>query len=201
MQHYIKKCNKLNKGLDKVKEICYNRIMKKVDNIENFKAIKNYEDYLVNEKGQIYSKKRNCFIKPIKKQGSDYLSVNLYNEEGQKMIYIHRIVAQTFLELKDGKVVNHKDLDKTNNSLSNLEVVTQKENIRHAQLNNREIRSKGKDHPKHKTVAQYDLKGNLIKVWDSVGDVERETGIGTNYISNCALGKCKKSKGFIWKYI
>ena len=52
-----------------------------------------------------------------------------------------------------------------------------------------------------KKVAQYDLQMNLIRIWDSVRDIERETGINHANISRCCNGKYKTSGQFVWKYI
>jgi hypothetical protein len=67
-----------------------------------------------------------------------YLAIN-FTHKKRKQISVHRIVAKTFLGLNDNSklVVNHLDLNKQNNSVSNLEVITQKENIRHSIYNDK----------------------------------------------------------------
>ena len=59
----------------------------------------------------------------------------------------------------------------------------------------------GKESFHSKKVAQYDLQMNLIRIWDSVRDIERETGINHANISRCCNGKYKTSGQFVWKYI
>ena len=60
----------------------------------------------------------------------------------------------------------------------------------------------GSEHPKSKKVAQYDKQTlELIKVWDSMHDVERELGILSQNICACCRGKLKSTGGFIWKYV
>ena len=49
-------------------------------------------------------------------------------------------------------------------------------------------------------IVQYDLNGNLIKVWNGIIDVEEELGINNGNISECCRGKRKSAGGFIWKY-
>lgn len=165
-----------------------------------FKRIKNFNNYGVNKLGQIYSYKSLKLLKPIK-HTNGYWYVNLYNDNTIKVKSIHSIVMETFICSRENScVINHKNLDKSDNRLENLEYITQKENIKHSAINGRQIRAKGNKNKYHKPVLQYDLNGNLIKEWDSVMDAERGTGIRSNYISNCALGKCKKSQGFIWQY-
>lgn len=53
--------------------------------------------------------------------------------------------------------------------------------------------------PKRK-VNQYDLDGNFIKTWDSMGQIRRELGIDHSMISECCRGYQKTSGGYIWKY-
>lgn len=60
----------------------------------------------------------------------------------------------------------------------------------------------GSDNPNSKKVAQYDKTTNeIIKIWDSVMDVQRELGIAHQNISACCKGKLKSAGGFIWKYV
>lgn len=62
-------------------------------------------------------------------QNSGYLVATL---NGGKKMLVHRLVAEAFLENPDKKpYINHKDGDKTNNNLGNLEWVTPKENYNH----------------------------------------------------------------------
>ena len=60
----------------------------------------------------------------------------------------------------------------------------------------------GSEHPKSKQVAQYDKQTlELIKIWDSMHDVQRELGIANSNISQCCKGKRKSAGGYIWKYV
>lgn len=49
-------------------------------------------------------------------------------------------------------------------------------------------------------INQYDLNGNYIKTWNSMGEIKRELGISHCTISDCCRGKQSTSGGFIWKY-
>ena len=53
--------------------------------------------------------------------------------------------------------------------------------------------------PSHK-INQYDLDGNFIKTWDTMGEIKRELGISHSMISDCCRGFQKTSGGFKWKY-
>ena len=60
----------------------------------------------------------------------------------------------------------------------------------------------GSDNPSSKQVAQYDKQTlELIKIWDSMIDVQRELGIARSNISNCCKGNRKSAGGFVWKYV
>ena len=56
-----------------------------------------------------------------------------------------------------------------------------------------------KNNWKRKKIEQYDLKGNLIKIWDCIADAKKSILKGD--INNCLSGKQKTAGGFIWKYI
>lgn len=97
--------------------------------------VKDY--YFITEDGDVisYARKNAIKLKPgIKKNG--YAQVTLVkNDGGLKYISVHRLVAICFLNnewTNDKLTVNHKDGDKLNNSLGNLEWLTSKENIEHS---------------------------------------------------------------------
>lgn len=106
------------------------------DGVE-IRVIPGYDDYAATTDGRIYSFRNKTFLKP-QKQSSGYHMVSLYTETKKKRWLIHRIIAITFLGLPEGNMdVNHKDCDKHNNHLSNLEWVSRQENVIHAMNNNR----------------------------------------------------------------
>src|SRR5262245_60662924 len=84
--------------------------------------------YQVSRRGEVRGLKRNRLLARVKgKRG--YLHVNLYHNGRAKNFLVHRLVAAAFLgALPPNQQVNHKDGDKTNNELSNLEVVSPEEN-------------------------------------------------------------------------
>jgi len=77
-------------------------------------------------------------IKKPQPHSSGYLQMVLSEETGKKInCYVHRLVADTFIGNPFGLEVNHKDCDKHNNIIKNLELVTRSENKKHADKNNR----------------------------------------------------------------
>lgn len=89
-------------------------------------------DYDINEKGECFSHKSNRLLKP--QMSNKYPTYNLTYPNGKKKkTYVHRMVAEVFLEKIEGKdIVNHKDGNTHNFSVSNLEWVTSQENTQHA---------------------------------------------------------------------
>lgn len=89
-------------------------------------------DYDINEQGEIYSHKTKKFLKGTV-YNTGYKMVRLTTKDGKKGYAVHRLVAETFIPNPDNlPVVNHIDGNKLNNSVENLEWVTQSENRMHA---------------------------------------------------------------------
>jgi hypothetical protein len=108
--------------------------------MEEYRDVKGYEGiYQVSNLGnvrRIYRKKKGFgYLKPIKHSGG-YSRLKLRNKGKDKDVYIHRLVADAFLD-GSGEVVNHKDGIRTNNNLFNLEWCSQRENLTHS--NNKRI--------------------------------------------------------------
>ena len=101
--------------------------------VDGFTKVKSLENYCINEYGLILNiRTRGMIIHSISKKG--YLQVCLTNKNTYK---VHRLVALTFIENKENKQeVNHKDGNKLNNHVSNLEWNTTQENLEHKRINN-----------------------------------------------------------------
>jgi hypothetical protein len=103
----------------------------------NYTPIKNYEDrYAINENSEIISFNRfSSNVRKIKPtdNGYGYLIVGFCKNNKRKNHYVHELMASTFISERPlGYVVNHKDIDKKNNNISNLEWVSVKDNIYHS---------------------------------------------------------------------
>jgi hypothetical protein len=115
---------------------------------EPLTKIKDYPNYGVSKSGQVYSYLRERYLVPVELDG--YHRVFITNESGRKGLFIHRLVAETFIPNTDDekKQVNHKNMIKTDNNVKNLEWVTQSENSTHAHVmkkkNKEAIKSDGK---------------------------------------------------------
>lgn len=105
---------------------------------EIWKDISNYEGlYKISNRGRVFSKRTNKILKDVS-TGSGYRSVSLSDYlHKKKRYYIHRLVAIAFLGIPRNLrcVVNHKNLNKKDNNVENLEWVTPEENMAHAYNN------------------------------------------------------------------
>ena len=167
---------------------------------EIWKDVEGYEGlYQVSNMGRVRSLRRNIILRQrITRKG--YKMVKLSTNNIRKGYYIHRLVATAFIPNPDNlPQVNHKDENKLNNCVGNLEWCDCKYNqnygtgTRRRQLAN----TNGKC---SKPVLQYSLDGTFIKEWKSTMDVERNLGFDNSHISACCRNIRKTAYGYIWKY-
>jgi NUMOD4 motif/HNH endonuclease len=118
--------------------------------MENWKKIPGYENYSVSDLGRVRNDKTGRIMKtPATVKG--YLHLNLVKETGKSIVLVHRLVGKTFIPNPENKPqINHIDGNKKNNNVTNLEWVTQSENIRHAFDNGMIKRYKGQKNPNSK---------------------------------------------------
>ena len=164
---------------------------------EIWKDKKDYEGhYQVSNLGRVKSIKfgKEIILKQHINIKGGYYYVCLLKNGKHKNYYVHRLVAEAFLPITDNlPQVNHKDENKLNNSVDNLEWCTNEYNHNYGTINERISQSQSKP------VLQYDLNGNLIKEWKSINECGRN-GFNQGDICKCCNGKRKTAKGFIWVY-
>ena len=185
---------------------------------EIWKDIKGYEKtYQVSNLGRVKSLERPIYRKCgrlhyIQKErilnqstGWRYCQLNLRAGKTTHRFYVHRLVAITFLDNPENKPeVNHKDGNKLNNNLDNLEWTTCSENVQHAfrtglmfgWLKGRY----GKENPKSKPVIQLNLEGEVIAEYGGISDAARKLGISHATISHVLSGRNKTAAKSKWKY-
>lgn len=173
---------------------------------ELWKDIQGYEGkYQVSNLGNVKSllKDRNGKIMKPRANKRGYYQVYLYSDsKTRKMYLVHRLVAQTFIENPENlPLVNHKDENKSNNCVSNLEWCSYEYNNNYGTRNERSmftrIVNNGKTAPKK--IDQYSLDGKFIKTWNSGAELAKN-GFHNSSICHCCKGLQKTSKGYILKY-
>ena len=168
---------------------------------EYWKPIKGYEGlYEVSNLGRVKSLKfgKERMLK-VSKDKKGYLHVVLCKENILKTYYVHRLVAEAFIDNTDNlPCVNHKDENPQNNVVSNLEWCDAKYNLNYGTRNKR-ISEKMTNGKLSKPVLQYTLDGELVKKWSSTHECSRN-GYNRGNVSACCLGYLKFYKGYIWRY-
>jgi hypothetical protein len=171
------------------------------------KDIPGYEGiYKIDTEGNVYSLKRNKILKPwFDKDG--YHKVAVCRKGTEKHVSIHRIMCEVFIPNPQNKpTVNHKDGNKKNNSLSNLEWATISENSQHAYDNDLRkapcsgLGRRGIINSNSKKINQYTLDNLLINTFYGFQEAGRRTGINPFHISSVCSGSRHTAGGFIWRY-
>lgn len=161
----------------------------KVSNLGNIRSLDRYE---IQSNGIKRFRKGRTLKLSLDKYG--YNRVELNKNSKPKLCLVHRLVAKTFIPNKlNLPQVNHKDEDKTNNQVDNLEWCT------HDYNNTFGTRTKRISSKLSKKVYQYDLNLNFLKEWCSTKECDKY-GFCSKHISSCCIGKRKTHKGYIWSY-
>lgn len=162
------------------------------------------EQYMISNLGRVMSMWRSNqhqthigkphILKPsIHRQG--YLWVRIKINGVYKMQFIHRLVAQAFIpNPKNLPEVNHKDEDKANNCVENLEWCTGKYNSNYGTRveRHREMVSK--------PIIQTTINGEFIKEYKSATEAEKECGYDSSYISMVCNGRRPSAYGYKWHF-
>jgi len=159
--------------------------------MEQYKEIPFAENYLVSNLGNVKSKRYN---KPLKGQLNNcgYYRVQIGTAKNRH--FVHRLVAEAFLE-KDSlrNFVNHKDGNKLNNLVENLEWVTRSENDIHAYRNDLRKAIKGENH--HNSILNdFDVKEikNLLSKGYNCTYISERYSVHRKTINDIKLGKTWK---------
>ena len=185
---------------------------------EIWKDIRNYEGlYQISNNGNVKSLGRwvNCknkgkrwqeekILKPSV-EGNGYQRVGLHENGTIKNYFVHRLVAQAFIQNPNNyPQVNHKNEIKDDNRVENLEWCDAKYNVNYGTARERgaeKISKKLINGKKSKPVLQINTKTDeIIRVFPSAMEVERQLGFSNSHISECCKGNRKTCGGFKWQY-
>lgn len=161
---------------------------------------RDYTKYDVYEDGRIWSYKYKKFLKPATRKDG-YQIVSLSDNEGkQKTYYLHRVVYEsvTGSPIPKGYEINHRSEVKTDNMISNLELLTHNENNNYGSRTERQAKSLSKQVGAFKN-------NELVMTFQSTQEAHRN-GFNSGAVSACCRNCFKRKgnnvyKGFEWKYI
>lgn len=131
--------------------------------MEIWKNIEEATNYEVSNLGNVRNTKSGQILNPGV-SGNGYKQVSLKMKNNNKFMkrYVHRLVATYFLPNPDNKrEVNHRNLDRTDNRVENLEWITSSDNQKHKYEN-------GDYKTSNRRVGQFDLEGNFIQEFESI---------------------------------
>lgn len=155
-------------------------------------------DRYVKGKGHSLQFKKGRILKPMK-DPNGYLKVNLCKDGKVKAFTVHRLVAEAFLPNPHNyPCVNHKDENKQNNNVSNLEWCSAQYNNTYGTRIER-VAEKTTNGKLSKPVLQYTLDGVFVREWESIAECGRN-GYNQGHVASCCRGKLKKHKDSIWRY-
>ena len=145
--------------------------------------------YAITNCGQVWSYRKNTFLKPYLARG--YFKVCLCKDKIRKQVLIHRLVAEAFiLNPLNLPQINHIDENKQNNCAENLEWCNAKYNINYGEHN----KKVGKSHCKKVYCVE------LGKVFESAKLAAMQLGLSDSNIAKCCKGKYKTTGGYHWEY-
>lgn len=161
--------------------------------VSNFGKVKSLDMVLPYKRhGKNQTRIRKGKILTPVKTNRGYLRVEMCSNAKAKLNLVHRLVAMAFIPNPNNLTeVNHKDCNKLNNYVGNLEWVSSSENKIHAFTN--------KLYKTEKSIIQI-KNGIVIKEYKSAKECERLTGFCSVSIGKVALGKRKSAYGYQWSF-
>ena len=157
--------------------------------MEVWKPLRNFPSYNGSSEGRIMNIQTQRIMKPNMNQ-KGYLQVCLRKNNQQYTVRVHKLIAETFLGEHPGMDVRHKDLDKTNNRVNNLEWATRSETIQSAF-------DRGSKRPARCIPVRVVETGKEY----SIRECARDTGCWQSEICKCLSGKLAHVKGYHFEYM
>ena len=165
--------------------------------IEIWEKIKDFDNYIVSNKGNVINTKFGI-LKKQRNTKTGYKIIDLKENGKKKTQYIHRLVAEAFLpNLKKLPQVNHKDENKGNNNVENLEWCTISYNNTYKGRAKKIGLKHRNNHPLCKKVKNI----NTGEIFNSIRAAARTYNINGMGISYCINGKQKTAAGCKWEVV
>ena len=159
--------------------------------MEEFRKLNNYSNYRIYSDGRVYSELVNKFISPTFDTGK-YLQVTLVSDDKKRnTIKVHRLVASAFIpNLNEDREINHKDFNKENNHVENLEWCNRSYNVKYNFSNRNYIKQIEKVSPLNRE--QVKVIPELINYGFSIKLIAKLFNVGHITIRNIVAGKTWK---------
>ncbi len=168
-----------------------------VSNLGNARSV----DHYCNSKG---GSVRFCKGKPLTKKydkTSGYYRISVRGNGKQRWVLLHRLIAETLIPNPTNlPQVNHKDENKLNNTVDNLEWCSASYNVNYGNRNKKCSEWQKQNNRVRKALLQYTLDGQFVAEYPSIAEASRQTGIFNHPIIRCCKGKSHTAGGYIWKY-
>lgn len=171
--------------------------------METWREVPGNPNYLVSSTGRIRRRGRTEDHSTRDKDG--YMAVDLYIDGERKTKRVHRLVAEAFVPNPEDKPeVNHKDGNKHNNNVSNLEWVTSKENCRHAWDNDLMKPSYGMLGKSNPNAGRKTKPIRIVEtgeVFDGLKECEEAIDGNHRHINDCLKGRQRTHRGYHFEYV
>lgn len=163
--------------------------------MEEWRDVVGYEGlYQVSDCGSVRNAKSGRALKPYPNKFG-YLLVCLYSGNGRERHQVHRLVCDAFIpQDADSPQVNHKDENKKNNMLENLERCTAKYNMNYGTGRERTVQKI------RKPVVQISHNGTIVAHYASAREAHSLGGFCYKHISDCCIGRRKSHAGYMWRF-
>lgn len=147
-----------------------------------------FKDYKISSNGDVFGKNGKLMAKPIS-QGYERLTICYKGERLNK--FVHVLVMETFVGKKPkGLVINHKDHNKQNNCIENLEYCTQSKNIKKVFINKiRNLKGENNNNASLNKKKVKEIRGKYIPRVYSIRKLAKEYGVSSSCIQNIVNNK------------
>lgn len=164
------------------------------------KYIAGFNKYTIDEDGNIFSMYKKKYLKPWK-DTKGYLTVELRQNGERYYKKVHRLVAETFIPNPTNlPEINHKDENKQNPSVYNLEWCTSKYNSNYGTRKERlSISQRNSNTRRRKSIVQYDKNEKFIREYNTIERV-KDFGFCQPNVIAVLKGRRKSTQGYIFKY-
>lgn len=158
--------------------------------MEIWKPLRNFPSYNGSSEGRIMNIKTQRIMKTfINEKG--YVQVCLRKNNQQYTVKVHKVIAETFLGECQGMDVRHKDFNRSNNRVDNLEWCTRSETIKSAF-------ERGSKLPSRRISVRVIETGDI---YDSIAECARSLECDKTCISRCLIGKIDNVKGYHFEIV